>query len=208
MIRFFSKHVGAGRTAIILTNLFVLILVQHDQFFTQQNLSMRSFVISVSKSVIVNYISSPEVAFLKSITARFNPKTTKLVFRFLGQDETEPSTNQTYGSLLKNLTFVKTFASGIMVPKSYIWPVDANNYLLPYMSVVLDAHKEGLEVFASDFSNDVPFSFNYSYDPVTEFLNYVDNGIFSVDGVLTDFPITPSEAIGNFFFHLLKMVFT
>ena len=54
------------------------------------------------------------------------------------------------------------------------------------MSVVLDAHKEGLEVFASDFSNDVPFSFNYSYDPVTEFLNYVDNGVFSVDGVLTD----------------------
>ena len=160
---------------------------------------MRSFVISVSKSVIVNYISSPEVAFLKSIMARLNPKTTKLVFRFLGQDDTEPSTNQTYGSLLKNLTFVKTFASGIMVPKSYIWPVDANNYLLPYMSVVLDAHKEGLEVFASDFSNDVPFSFNYSYDPVTEFLNYVDNGIFSVDGVLTDFPITPSEAIGNFF---------
>uniref|UniRef100_A0A7N2M9N3 glycerophosphodiester phosphodiesterase n=2 Tax=Quercus lobata TaxID=97700 RepID=A0A7N2M9N3_QUELO len=172
--------------------------VQHDQFFTQHNLSMRSFVISVSKTVIVNYISSPEVAFLKSIMARLNPKTTKLVFRFLGQDETEPSTNQTYGSLLKNLTFVKTFASGIMVPKSYIWPVDANNYLLPYMSVVLDAHKEGLEVFASDFSNDVPFSFNYSYDPVTEFLNYVDNGIFSVDGVLTDFPITPSEAIGCF----------
>ncbi|KAM4092278.1 hypothetical protein ACB094_06G026700 [Castanea mollissima] len=172
--------------------------VQHDQFFTQHNLSMRSFVILVSKSVIVNYISSPEVAFLKSITARINPKTTKLVFRFLGQDETDPSMNQTYGSLLKNLTFIKTFASGIMVPKSYIWPVDANNYLLPHTSVVLDAHKEGLEVFVSDFSNDVPFSFNYSYDPVTEFLNYFDNGVFSVDGVLADFPITPSEAIGCF----------
>lgn len=208
MVRCFSKNVGAGPTAIILTNLFVLILVQHDQFFTQHNLSMRRFVINATKSVIVNYISSPEVAFLKSITKRINPKTTKLVFRFLGQDETDPSTNQTYGSLLKNLTFIKTFASGIMVPKSYIWPVDANNYLLPHTSVVLDAHKEGLEVFVSDFSNDVPFSFNYSYDPVTEFLNYFDNGVFSVDGVLADFPITPSEAIGNFFFHLLKTVFT
>ncbi|KAM3744095.1 hypothetical protein ACB098_06G026200 [Castanea mollissima] len=116
----------------------------------------------------------------------------------LRQDETDPSMNQTYGSLLKNLTFIKTFASGIMVPKSYIWPVDANDYLLPHTSVVLDAHKEGLEVFVSDFSNDVPFSFNYSYDPVTEFLNYFDNGVFSVDGVLADFPITPSEAIGCF----------
>uniref|UniRef100_A0A2N9IHJ7 glycerophosphodiester phosphodiesterase n=1 Tax=Fagus sylvatica TaxID=28930 RepID=A0A2N9IHJ7_FAGSY len=171
---------------------------QHDQFFTQHNLSMRSFVLSVSRSVIVNYISSPEVGFLKSITARFNPKTTKLVFRFLGPTEIEPSTNQTYGSLLKNLTFIKTFASGILIPKAYIWPVDATDYLLPHTSVVVDAHKVGLEVFASDFANDVPFSISYSYDPITEFLNYIDNGNFSVDGVLADFPITPSEAIGCF----------
>ncbi|KAK4559574.1 hypothetical protein RGQ29_008697 [Quercus rubra] len=56
------------------THPFVLILVQHDQFFTQHNLSMRSFEFSVSKSVIVNYISPPEVAFLRGITAQFNPK--------------------------------------------------------------------------------------------------------------------------------------
>ncbi|GMY31097.1 glycerophosphodiester phosphodiesterase GDPDL3-like [Fagus crenata] len=172
--------------------------IQHDQFFTQHNLSMRSFLLSVSRSVIVNYISSPEVGFLKSITARFNLKTTKLVFRFLGPYEIEPSTNQTYGSLLKNLTFIKTFASGILIPKAYIWPVDATDYLLPHTSVVVDAHKVGLEVFASDFANDVPFSISYSYDPITEFLNYIDNGNFSVDGVLADFPITPSEAIGCF----------
>ena len=207
LVRCFSKHVGSGCTAIILTNPFVLILVQHDQFFTQHNLSMRSFVLSVSKSVIVNYISSPEVGFLKSITARFNPKTTKLVFRFLGPTEIDPSTNQTYGSLLKNLTFIKTFASGILVPKAYIWPVDATDYLLPHTSVVVDAHKVGLEVFASDFANDVPFSISYSYDPITEFLNYIDNGNFSVDGVLADFPITPSEAIG-IFSPLLRTLFT
>lgn len=130
---------------------------------------------------------------------RLNPKTTKLVFRFLGQDETEPSTNQTYGSLLKNLTFIKTFASGILVPKGYIWPIDDTLYLLPHTSVVVDAHKEGLEVFASDFTNDVPFSFNHSYDPVTESLSFIDNGDFSVDGLLTDFPITQSEAIGKLF---------
>ncbi|XP_019460982.1 PREDICTED: glycerophosphodiester phosphodiesterase GDPDL3-like [Lupinus angustifolius] len=172
--------------------------VQHDAFYSQHNLSMRNFVLSVSRRVIVSHISSPEIGFLRSITARFNPKTTKLVFRFLGQDDKEPSTNQTYGSLLKNLTFIKTFASGIIVPKGYIWPVDASLYLQQHTSLVSDAHKVGLEVFASDFANDVSFSFNYSYDPLAEYLQFIDNGDFSVDGVLSDFPITPSEAVDCF----------
>ena len=57
-----------------LTNPVVLILVQNDLFFAQHNLSMRSFILSISKSVIVNYISPPEVAFLRGIVAQFNPK--------------------------------------------------------------------------------------------------------------------------------------
>ncbi|KAF3453367.1 hypothetical protein FNV43_RR03807 [Rhamnella rubrinervis] len=170
--------------------------VQHDAFYKQHNMSMRNYILSVSRRVIINYISSPEAAFLNSIKRRTSPKT-KLVFRFLNQDEIEPSTNQTYGSLLKNLTFIKTFASGILVPKYYIWP-EVNFYLEPHTSLVLDAHKEKLEVFASEFMNDYPFSFNYSYDPVTEYLNFIDNGDFSVDGVVSDFPITPSEAIDCF----------
>uniref|UniRef100_A0A1S4D9B7 glycerophosphodiester phosphodiesterase n=2 Tax=Nicotiana TaxID=4085 RepID=A0A1S4D9B7_TOBAC len=177
--------------------------IQHDTFFSQHNLSMRSFIISLSRSVIVNYISSPEVNFLKSIVSRFNPLVTKLVFRFLGQGDIEPSTNQTYGSLLKNLTFIKTFASGILVPKTYIWPVDNSLYLQPHTSLVLDAHKEGLQIFASEFVNDVPFAYNYSYDPATEYLSFIDNGDFSVDGVLSDFPITPSATI-DCFTHLGK----
>lgn len=172
--------------------------VQHDIFFSQHNLSMRNYVLSVSRKVVVNYISSPEVAFLNSIKARVSPSTTKLVFRFLGKDDTEPSTKQTYDSLLKNLTYIKTFASGILIPKTYIWPVTKDLYLQPHTSIVLDAHKAGLTVFASDFVNDVPLAYNYSYDPVSEYLNFVDNGDFSVDGVLSDFPITPSEAIGCF----------
>lgn len=147
--------------------------------------------------MVASHISSPEVAFLRSIANRFKPETTKLVFRFLGQDEIEPSTNDTYGSLLKNLTFIKSFASGILVPKDYIWPVDTTLYLQPHTSVVADAHKEGLEVFASDFANDIQISYNHSYDPVSECLSFIDNGDFSVDGVLTDFPVTPAEAIGK-----------
>ncbi|GMJ15973.1 Glycerophosphodiester phosphodiesterase (GDPD) like 3, MUTANT ROOT HAIR 5 [Hibiscus trionum] len=174
--------------------------IQHDAFYAQHNLSMRSFVLSVTRNanVTINYISSPEVAFLQSIAPNFRRTTTNLVFRFLGQNDVEPSTNQTYGSFLSNVTFIRTFASGIIVPKSYIWPEDGQLYLLPSTSLVLDAHRAGLQVFASEFYNDVPFSFNYSYDPVAEYLQFVNNGQFSVDGVISDFPITPSAAIDCF----------
>ncbi|XP_022892485.1 glycerophosphodiester phosphodiesterase GDPDL3-like isoform X2 [Olea europaea var. sylvestris] len=172
--------------------------IQHDSFFSQHNLSMRNFVISVSRSVVVDYISSPEVNFLRSIQARFRRCSTKLILQFLGQDDIEPSINQTYSSLLKNLTFIKTFASGILIPKNYVWPVDHSQYLQPHTSVVLDAHEEGLEVFASGFANDATFAYNYSYDPVAEYISFIDNGNFSVDGVLSDFPNTPSAAIDCF----------
>ncbi|KAL2322738.1 hypothetical protein Fmac_027117 [Flemingia macrophylla] len=173
--------------------------IQHDTFYSQHNFSMKNFVLSVSRTVNVGYISSPEAGFLRSISARINPRITKPVFRFLENDDVDPSTNQTYGSLLNNLTSIKTFASGILVPKGYIWPVDPTSlYLLPHTSLVSDAHKVGLEVFAADFRNDVLISYNYSHDPVAECLNFIDNGNFSVDGVLSDFPLTPSEAIDCF----------
>ncbi|KAG8060475.1 hypothetical protein GUJ93_ZPchr0002g24165 [Zizania palustris] len=171
--------------------------VQYDIFYSQFNLSMRNYILSVSKQYVVDYISSPEVNFLKSLLGRVSKKT-KLVFRFLDEHTVEPSTNQTYGSMLKNLTFIKTFASGVLVPKHYILPVTQDNYLQPHTSVVDDAHKAGLEVYAADFANDFLLSYNYSYDPLTEYLSFINDGAFSVDGVLTDFPITPSEAIGCF----------
>ncbi|XP_028059376.1 glycerophosphodiester phosphodiesterase GDPDL3-like [Camellia sinensis] len=37
-----------------------------------------------------------------------------------------------------------------------------------------------------------------SYNPVAEYLSFIDNGNFSVDGVLSNFPITPSAAIACF----------
>lgn len=172
--------------------------IQHDMFYRQHNLSMRSYLLSLSKRVILSYVSSPEVVFLSSMVRTFKGTKTKFIFRFLDQATIEPSTNQTYGSLLKNLTFIKTFASGILIPKQYIWPVTSDLYLQPYSSVVLDAHKEGLEVYASGFANDASLSYNYSYDPLAEYLYFIDNGIFSVDGVLTDFSTTASKAIGCF----------
>lgn len=174
--------------------------MQHDIFYRQHNLSMRSYVLSVTKNVVVSYLSSPEWQFLRGIEHRFRNTTTKLIFRFLAKGMTEPSTNLTYASLLKNLTYIKTFASGILVPKDYLWPVTSDNYLLPFTSIVADAHNAGLEIYASDFVNDNLFSYNYSYDPLAEYVNFIDNGFFSVDGVVSDFPITPSEAVGKSFF--------
>jgi glycerophosphoryl diester phosphodiesterase len=160
----------------------------------------------MSKQYTVDYISSPEVSFLKSIVGRVGRKT-KLVFRFLDEGLVEPSTNQTYGSMQKNLSSIKTFASGVLVPKHYIWPVTADNYLQPSTSVVDDAHKAGLEIYAADFANDFALSYNYSYDPLAEYLRFIDNGAFCVDGLLTDFPITPLEAIGeSTLYHFFTML--
>ncbi|KAG4953643.1 hypothetical protein JHK87_039237 [Glycine soja] len=120
------------------------------------------------------------------------------IFKILEQIKIEPTTNQTYGELLKNLTQIKTFASGILVPKGYIWPVDSDLYLQPYTPLVSNAHREGLQVFVSDVVNDVPFSYDSSYDPLDERLSFIDGGDFSVDGVLFDFPTTASTVISKF----------
>ncbi|KAF9614423.1 hypothetical protein IFM89_018568, partial [Coptis chinensis] len=52
-----------------------------------------------------------------------------------------------------------------------------------------------VEVFALGFANDMPESFNYSYDPTKRVLCGSDNPRVFVDGVPTDFPPTASEAI-------------
>ncbi|CAJ1963993.1 unnamed protein product [Sphenostylis stenocarpa] len=170
--------------------------IQHDSFFKQQNLSVEKFLLSLAaRRVPVSYISSPEVNFLKRVKSIFSPQTTSLIFSVLEQSKIEPTTKQSYGELLKNLALIKTFASGILVPKGYIWPVDSSLSLQPHTSLVSDAHKEKLRVFVSDLINDVPFSYNFSYDPLAECLSFIDDGDFSVDGVLSDFPVTPSAAI-------------
>ncbi|KAG0545809.1 hypothetical protein BDA96_02G394100 [Sorghum bicolor] len=171
--------------------------VQHDIFYKQHGLDMRNYIFSIKKRVSMDYISSPELGFLKNISGRVGRKT-KLVFRFLDKALLDHSINQTYGSLSSNLTFIKSIASGIIVPKSYIWPVTKDNYLLPSTSIVTEAHNAGLEIYASDFANDRIIPYNYSYDPLAEYLNFVNDGGFSVDGVLSEHPITASEAIGCF----------
>ncbi|KAE8654578.1 Glycerophosphodiester phosphodiesterase GDPDL6 [Hibiscus syriacus] len=93
---------------------------------------------------------------------------------------------------------VQPFVSGIFVPKEYIWPVDENKYLGNPTTLVADAHKLGLEVYASGFANDMPGSYNYSYDPTTEYLQFIDNPEFSIDGLLTDFSPTETTAIACF----------
>lgn len=144
----------------------------------------------------IDFISSPEIAFLKSINRRVNKAATKLIFQLLDPKEVEPTTNQTFGSVVKDLVTVKSFASGIMVPKDYIWPVNPDKYLGPPTTLVADAHKLGLEVYASGFANDFVGSYNYSYDPAAEYLQFLDHAD-SVDGFVTDFSNTASEAIGK-----------
>lgn len=156
--------------------------------------------------MVIDYISSPEIAFLKSLSGKLRSGKTKLIFRFLEVDDVEPSAKQTYKALLNDLSTIKSFASGILVPKSYIWPVNKDQYLEPHTSLVTDAHNLGLEVYASNFANDMPASYNYSFDPTAEYLQFIDNSNFSVDGVLTDFPSTASEAVGRHIFLICQYI--
>lgn len=175
-------------------------------FYNQHNLSAEMYIEEKLKSGRINYISSPEVGFLKAIGQKLNNSMTKLVFVLPETNAVEPTTNETYGSLLKNLTGIKSFASGIMVPKSFIYSINQKTmYLEPPTTLVTDAHKEGLEVYASGFANDVFTSHNYTYEPTAEYQKFIDNSQFAVDGFLTDFPPTASEAIGKItFFHSLS----
>ncbi|XP_057967689.1 glycerophosphodiester phosphodiesterase GDPDL7-like [Malania oleifera] len=170
--------------------------VQYDMFYTQHKLSPASYLQNAQKFMPLDFLSSPEIGFLKNMNGKVKKAKTKLIFKYLQADDVEPTTNQTYGLLLKNLTSIKSFASGILVPKEFIWPVNKNLYLEAPTSLVTDAHKQGLEVYAYGFANDLPASYNYSYDPTAEYLQFIDNSQFSVDGVVTDFPPTASEAIG------------
>ncbi|KAI3443993.1 hypothetical protein Pfo_000658 [Paulownia fortunei] len=174
--------------------------IEYDIFYKQHNISPEAFLLEQLKE-LPEFISSPEIGFLKAIGPKLGMAKTKLIFTFLEENVLEPTTNVTYGSLAKNLTTIKSFASGIVVPKEYIWPIDKARILQPATSLVQDAHREGLAVYASGFANDNFLSYNYSYDPAREYLQFVDNSQFSVDGVLSEFPSTASEAIALIISH-------
>nr|GMC61175.1 glycerophosphodiester phosphodiesterase GDPDL7-like [Ipomoea batatas] len=177
----------------------VWINVEYDMFYKQHKLSVESYLVKNLPGVKIEvpYLSSPEIGFLKSIGPKFRAKGTKLLLKFpLDINVVEPSTKEKYGSVLKKLNMIKTFAAGILVPKEYIWPVNEKRYLKPATTLVTDAHKLGLEVFAYGFANDFYLPYNYSLDPTKEYLQFVDNSHFSVDGVITDFCSTASNTIG------------
>ncbi|KAG5376240.1 hypothetical protein IGI04_040836 [Brassica rapa subsp. trilocularis] len=149
--------------------------VQNDAFYMEHKLSPAEYLRSLGFRGIT-FISSPEIGFLKSIGRDAVMSKTKLIFEFKDPEAMEPTTNKKYSEILQNLAAIKAFASGVLVPKGYIWPIDTAKYLKPATTLVADAHKAGLEVYASGFSNDMPASFNYSYDPSAEYLQFVDNG--------------------------------
>uniref|UniRef100_A0A7N1A7C1 glycerophosphodiester phosphodiesterase n=1 Tax=Kalanchoe fedtschenkoi TaxID=63787 RepID=A0A7N1A7C1_KALFE len=169
--------------------------VDYDLFYNQRKQSPFGYIRSISRHQQIGYLSSSEIEFLKSMNGK-TAKVTKLIFKFRNADEVEPTTKKTYGDIAKDLSSIASFVKGIMVPKEYIWPVDKSGYLAGTPStIVADAHKLGLEVYASGFANDQLGSYNYSYDPTKEYLQFIDNSQFAVDGFLTDFPSTASESI-------------
>ncbi|CAJ1944796.1 unnamed protein product [Sphenostylis stenocarpa] len=167
--------------------------VQNAAFYKERGLKVEDIVLELLNAYQIDFVSSSDMAFLKSVGEK-SKKGSKVVFQLLNAKEVEPSTKKPYESVVKDLATIKSFASGIMVPKDYIWPVKADKYLGLPTTVVADAHKSGLEVYASGFANDFLASYSYNYDPTAEYLQFFDKGE-SVDGVVTDFPSTASNAI-------------
>ncbi|MCI02708.1 glycerophosphoryl diester phosphodiesterase family protein, partial [Trifolium medium] len=169
--------------------------VQNAAFYTQYGIKAVDNILEILKAYpTIEFVSSPDIGFLRSIAGKTNKA--KVVFQLLNPMDVEATTKQPYGNIIKDLPTIKSFASGIMAPKEFIYPVKPDKYLEPPTSLVADAHKLGLEVYASGFANDLFSSYNYNYDPTAEYLQYLDS-VDSVDGVVTDFPATASNAIGE-----------
>ncbi|KAJ1436931.1 PLC-like phosphodiesterase, TIM beta/alpha-barrel domain superfamily [Sesbania bispinosa] len=170
--------------------------VQYEAFYNQHGVKLVDNVLEILRLYQIDFVSSPEIGFLKSINGKVK-KETKVIFKLLSAKDVEPTTKQPYDTIVKDLAAIKSYASGIMVPKEYIWPVKSDKYLGNSTTLVSDAHKLGLEVYASGFANDFFLSYSYNYDPTTEYLQFIEKGE-SVDGVVTDFAPTASNAIACF----------
>ncbi|CAI8587024.1 unnamed protein product [Vicia faba] len=161
---------------------------QYQAFYDQHDVKLVDKVLEMLRLYTIDFISSPEIGFLTSVNEKVRKKT-KFIFQFLNASDVEPTTMQPYGTIVKDLAAIKSYASGIIVPKEYIWPVKPNNYLGPLTTLVSDAHKQGLEVYASGFANDFFSSYDYNYDPTAEYLQFIVKDE-CVDGLVTDFPST------------------
>lgn len=184
----------ASNTTLIWIN------VEYPSFFVQHKLDMSSYILSLITDMPVDFISSPEIAFLKAVKTGAGKNSPNLVLKIGLDEEVEPSTNLTYGAILSDLKTIATYASGVLVPKEYIWPVDnVTMYLGTETKLVSEAHAAGLAIYASTFVNDpVTSIYNYSFDPIREYLQFAPTTSPMVDGFLTDFPSTASEALACF----------
>ncbi|KAL3675257.1 hypothetical protein R1sor_025205 [Riccia sorocarpa] len=174
--------------------------LESPSFFEEHGLNMTSYLLDFLSSPNVlppDFLSASEITILKDLQSAARAARTKVIFKFLDETATEPTTGQTYGTLLGNLSDVATFAAGILVPKGYIWPRNGNETSLEqHTTLVDDAHSANLEIYAYNFLNDeYPAPYNYSFDPITEILYFIEKYNFSVDGLFTDFPTTASQAI-------------
>lgn len=76
-------------------------------FYKQRNINVKSFIQNTLKAGgHLSYIS-PEIGFLKSLSGVLT-KATEVIFLFLAEDAMEPTTKQTYKSILAEIASIKT----------------------------------------------------------------------------------------------------
>ncbi|KAK4404208.1 Glycerophosphodiester phosphodiesterase GDPDL7 [Sesamum angolense] len=119
--------------------------IEYDMFYKKHKINPEAYLLEKFHP-LPEFVSSPEIGFLRSIKPKIGNAKTNLIFTILEEPAVEPTTKLTYGSLVKDLPMIKSFASGILIPKEYIWPVNNARVLQPATSLVQDAHREGLSV--------------------------------------------------------------
>ncbi|KAG5383986.1 hypothetical protein IGI04_035456, partial [Brassica rapa subsp. trilocularis] len=119
--------------------------VQHDAFYAQHNLSMSGFLLSVSKTVTIDYLSSPELKFFRDIGSRFGKTGPKFVFRFLEKDDVEAflvdfkkqspyetvyQVEETLGDIFDSaIEDIKKLADAVVVSRLSVYSVSASFFL-------------------------------------------------------------------------------
>uniref|UniRef100_M4F2B0 glycerophosphodiester phosphodiesterase n=1 Tax=Brassica campestris TaxID=3711 RepID=M4F2B0_BRACM len=104
--------------------------VQHDAFYAQHNLSMSGFLLSVSKTVTIDYLSSPELKFFRDIGSRRLLQAFLVDFKKQSPYETVYQVEETLGDIFDSaIEDIKKLADAVVVSRLSVYLVSASFFL-------------------------------------------------------------------------------
>ncbi|CAF2042807.1 unnamed protein product [Brassica napus] len=115
--------------------------VQHDAFYAQHNLSMSGFLLSVSKTVTIDYLSSPELKFFRDIGSRRLLQAFLVDFKKQSPYETVYQVEETLGDIFDSaIEDIKKLADAVVVSRLSVYSVSASFFLTGQAKLVQLLH--------------------------------------------------------------------